>query len=421
MTLSDLIDILGWLLLIPAAGVLLLALVFGVEVILAALLGPGRGPGGDTTRASSRPGPARGERSGSFAVLIPAHNEQAVLAGTLSGVTDQLGPDDRALVVADNCSDQTAAIARGAGVLVLERTDTVRRGKGFALDAGIRELERLVDAGQMPEPAVLVIVDADCRLGERSLDRLRDAVLGTGDPAQAVYLMDPPPDAGPTDRVSALAFCFKNQVRPIGLARMGGPCLLTGTGMAMTWDQARAARLASGNIVEDMQLGLDLAIDGHPPRVCPGAMVFSDLPGDEQAKRTQRTRWEHGHLSSLTRHALPMFARGVARGRADLVLLAFELAVPPLSLLVLLTLALAGLTGVVALLGGPIGPLVVAGGAAAAVLGPFLLGWARYGRRIVPPRELFSIGAYVVAKVPLYVAAAIKRQTSWVRTKRDAE
>src|SRR5207248_3357302 len=76
--------------------------------------------------------PARRPR---IAVLVPAHDEEVVLAGMLASVMPQVDistPDaDRVVVVADNCSDDTARIARSFGAIVLERSDAFNRGKGF--------------------------------------------------------------------------------------------------------------------------------------------------------------------------------------------------------------------------------------------------------------------------------------------------
>src|SRR6185436_16232635 len=69
-----------------------------------------------------------------LAVLVPAHNEGSGLLPTIANIQSQLGPGDRLLVVADNCSDDTAAVARQNGAEVVERTDPTRLGKGFALD-----------------------------------------------------------------------------------------------------------------------------------------------------------------------------------------------------------------------------------------------------------------------------------------------
>src|SRR5262249_1951333 len=155
---------------------------------------------------------------------------------------------------------------------VVEREDAERRGKGYALDHGVRFL------AEKP-PDVVVFLDADCNIGAGALDELVRGTSMSGRPLQAVYLMGTPPEE-PTARqqLSAFAFQFKNQVRPLGLHRLGLPCLLTGTGMALPWDIAAKAELATANIVEDMKLGLDLAVDGRAPQLCPQALVTSELP-----------------------------------------------------------------------------------------------------------------------------------------------
>ena len=175
---------------------------------------------------------------------------------------------------------------------MIERTDPTRRGKGFALDHGIRSLEPT-------PPDVVIIIDADCRLQAGAIDLLGEQACRTGRPAQAVYLLEPPARAGVLTQLSAFAFLFKNLVRPRGLVRLGLPCLLTGTGMAIPWVLVRSAPLASGNIVEDMQLGVDLACAGNAPKLCPGARVDGVLPSGGAAAYRQRRRWEHGHLRTL--------------------------------------------------------------------------------------------------------------------------
>jgi cellulose synthase/poly-beta-1,6-N-acetylglucosamine synthase-like glycosyltransferase len=84
-----------------------------------------------------------------------------------------------------------------------------------------------------------------------------------------VYDMEQWSNPTPKDSISALAFLVKNLVRPSGLKQLGFPSLLTGTGMAFPWSIIRSVSLASGNIVEDMHMSLDLAIAGHPTLFCP--------------------------------------------------------------------------------------------------------------------------------------------------------
>jgi cellulose synthase/poly-beta-1,6-N-acetylglucosamine synthase-like glycosyltransferase len=294
----------------------------------------------------------------------------------------------------------------------VERQDAARRGKGFALAAGI---EFLKDA----PPAVVVVIDADMRLGAGSIDALVAAVVRHAAPAQALDLLEPPAHAPMRVQVSALAFFFKNHVRALGAEVLGIPCLLRGTGMAFPWKLISGAALATDNLVEDMQLGMDLALAGHAPRFCPAARVTGQVPAETAAAAVQRTRWEHGHLQTILRNVPRLVGQGLKRQRPGLIGLAFDLAVPPLALLVILwcvvalaagALWAAGLAGIA-----PLGALAAVGGLLAASI---LAGWARFARHILPPRTLLSIPFYVLWKVPLYLAFVWKRQHSWIRTER---
>lgn len=391
--------------LLTLATVLLVpVVVFCVECILA--IPPRRWRAG-AERAGARP---------RVAVVIPAHDEETEIGLTLVAVTAQLRLGDRVVVVADNCTDHTAEVARAAGCEVVLRDDPSRRGKGYALDAGVRHV---ATAGELPD--VLVVFDADCIPHGGCVTALARRAIETGRPAQATYLMALP--AKPTAHlaVSALAVLVKNFVRPRGLARAGLPCLLTGTGMAFPWGVIRGAKLASDNIVEDMQLGLDLALAGHAPVFCEEATVVGRLPPSPAAAQTQRRRWEHGHLHTLIRQSPRLLVRGVLSRRwAALVLLA-ELCVPPLSLLMLLmTTATLVATAAAALLGAsPLPAILLAAGSACVTL-CVLASWLRFGRRAMPVASVLGAPRYALAKVPLYATFVARRQKAWVRTERAA-
>ncbi len=347
-----------------------------------------------------------------LAVLVPAHNEETGIGPTLRGIREQLEPGDRVVVVADNCSDATAERARAEGVEVLERRDDRLRGKGYALSFGLHHLKAAA-------PDLVVFIDADTRLDAGAIRALRDTAVETRRPVQAVYRLDPPPGAGATDYISSFAFLTKNLVRPAGLSRLGVPCHILGTGMALPWELIDIDRLATGNIVEDMQMGIDLAIAGTPPLFCLDASVSGSLPASRKAALTQRTRWEHGHLGTLLTQAPRLAWQSLRRGRASLLGLALDLAVPPLALLCLLWAAVAIACGISAWRGWSAVPAIVAGSAGSALLLSVFLAWARHASRVIPGRVLFFAPLYILWKIPLYAAFLFKRQTAWVRTARD--
>jgi cellulose synthase/poly-beta-1,6-N-acetylglucosamine synthase-like glycosyltransferase len=344
-------------------------------------------------------------------VLIPAHDEEAVIADTLASVMADLRADDRLLVVADNCRDRTAEIARDAGAEVVERHDPVSRGKGFALDFGFRRL-----AGG--DDDVIVIVDADCRVAPGSFDALARTVAQTGHPAQAEYVMTCPPVPTPRDVVSQLAVTVKNRVRQRGITALGGPCVLTGSGMAFRRRTLVGAALAGSDLVEDMKLSYELSAAGNGPVFCPEAVVVAPLPQAVNASRAQRTRWEHGHLQTLLRRAPALLLTSVRRMSPSLLLAAVDLAVPPLSLLVIVW----GLVAVLSLAAWCAGGAGIAAAVSAASGG--LLATAVLTAQVCFGRGslvgvVTSVPRYVAGKLPIYAAFIVRRQRAWVRTDRE--
>ncbi|QKD84215.1 glycosyltransferase family 2 protein [Thermoleptolyngbya sichuanensis A183] len=353
-----------------------------------------------------------GDRSFRFMVLMPAHNEELGISDCLHHLIREVDSPEQVLVVADNCTDQTAAIARSFGVDVIERQNPARLGKGYALDYGLRHLEAV-------RPDVVVLVDADCVARSGSIQRIVQLAFQENRPVQAVYLMRTPEAPSQRDLISALAFLFKNLVRPVGMAQLGLPCWLTGTGMAFPWSVIRQVSLSSGNLVEDMQMSVDLAIAGSAPLLCADAEIGGCLPSQRTSAKQQRTRWEHGHLQTLKTQVPRLLQAAIHQQRLDLLMLALDLGVPPLALLVLLWTAsvLAAMAGFA--VGGTILPLVISALAGAFLLVAVLLGWYRFGRSLVPLSAILAVPFYILWKIPLYVTFLFRPQTKWIRTDRE--
>lgn len=377
---------------------LLPTLVLFVEVVMACL--PARLP-----PAARVPRPR-------LAVLVPAHDEASIITATLDSIRAQLCEGDRLLVVADNCTDDTALLARAAGAEVVERFNAQARGKGYALDFGVRYL------GFDPPP-VIIVVDADCQLGEGALTRLATCCIDSGRPVQALYLMQAPAGAGLKTRVAEFAWRVKNLVRPRGSARLGLPCQLMGAGMAFTWRDLASLELASGHLVEDVKMGLDLCRIGKAPLFCPDALVTSWFPVSDEGLGVQRRRWEHGHLGVLLKDAPRLLIESLVRRNGALLALALDLMVPPLALLVL------ALTGVFCfswlawlLLEVSAAPWLAS--CAMALLGiAILLAWYRFCRGLIAFSVLLYAPLYAAKKIPIYLGFLVKRQVDWVRSKRD--
>lgn len=356
--------------------------------------------------------PASGGYRPSIAVLVPAHNEAAGIAATLFAIQVQLQFGDRVLVVADNCTDDTAAAALAAGADVIARCDPERRGKGYALDFGVRHLA-------LAPPAVVIIIDADCLLQYGALDLLACRSLAANRPMQALYMMQSPAGASLKTKVAEFAWSVKNWARALGFQRLGLPCQLMGTGMAFPWPLIEQAELASGHIVEDLKLGLDFARQGQAPLFCSEAQVTSVFPVNAEGVQSQRTRWEHGHLGMMIKEGPRLLLESLRTKNLDLFALTIDMCVPPLALLTLLVLVFCLLGMMLWAVTGNALPWSLAIINPAILTLAVLLVWARFGRAILTFGNLAYAPIYALRKIPLYLKFLVHRQIEWVRSHRD--
>lgn len=351
---------------------------------------------------------------GSMVVLIPAHNEEAGLAETLVAAKKDLLQDDRILVVADNCTDSTVEIAHRHGVDVITRTDMKQRGKGYALDFGIRSLEA-------NPPEHVVILDADCLPEAGALDRIRQMSAHCGRPVQARYLMTLS-EKTISQKVSVFAFRLKNWVRPQGLSNLGGPCLLTGSGMAFPWSTIAQADLAHGHLVEDMKLGLELAAEDCAPVFCSSATIVSPLPQSEDGAKTQRSRWVRGHLSVMG-NVLMRLPGLMTTGNGMGVVLSMSILVPPLTVLIVLqSVAVFSSLLLTVLFSLPDLAVVLAFGTISVFTLATLAAWWKFGRDIIPASDLFGLVGHVLIRIARYPVAIFRpKKSGWERTERGSD
>lgn len=236
--------------------------------------------------------PRLAESMHTFAVLIPAHDEEAALPAALRSLTEQDYPADRfrVYVVADNCTDRTAEVARTAGVTCFVRADSERRGKGHALAFGLERV--LKDA-----PDVVVILDADCTLNREALREL-DAAFAAGAEVAQAAVRSRNADEGPTGYVAAVGAAFDEAVA-VGRHRLGLSVPLRGTGMAFRRDVLKRVPWEAFGPVEDAEYAGKLWRAGVRVRHS-GAVVSCAAPAavDELCRQRRRWRAAAGFLSS---------------------------------------------------------------------------------------------------------------------------
>jgi len=346
-------------------------------------------------------------------IVVPAHDEAASLKLRLTALSKAARGRADILLVADNCTDRTAEIARNAGVETIERVDPERRGKGFALDFARQHLRR-------NPPEVVIVVDADCAIDGQSLNILIARCVAGGNPQQATNLQAPAPDASPAVQLSTFAFFIKNVVRQRALQRITGRVNLLGTGMALPWSAFVGAELATSNIVEDLKLGQELAEAGHGPQFAEDAAVWSAAESDANTL-SQRHRWEGGFLRNALLVAPGFLLRSLRRRDGAGTWGAVNLMIPPFALLILIDLiALVAAGSGTWATGAAAWPLFLLGGLLLLAGAGLILAWAAGGSRFVSARSLAQAPLYLLWKAPMYIRFVRRgAPKEWLRTGRD--
>jgi 1,2-diacylglycerol 3-beta-glucosyltransferase len=357
--------------------------------------------------------PPYGPPSVRFAIVVPAHNEQEGIAATVENLRAVEYPKDlfSVVVVADNCSDETALRAERAGARVFVRQDDKLRGKGYAL---AHAFERLA-----PEVDAIVVVDADTIVSPNLLSAFCARIQVGAKAVQADYAVRNPNAAWRT-RLMAIAFGSFHVLRSLARERLELSAGLRGNGMCFTTSLLQEVPHDAYSIVEDVEYGIKLGEAGHRVHYAAEAHVYGEMVTSATASTSQRQRWEGGRAALAGSRGLPLIAQAFARRSLVLLDLAFDILVPPLSTLVAWNVA--GLTYAVVVrwvFGQPVSAAIWI--ANLGVIGVYVLrGWSLSG---TGPRGLVDLGAapfYVVWKMWLKVRQSDQPST-WVRTAREAQ
>jgi 1,2-diacylglycerol 3-beta-glucosyltransferase len=375
-------------------------------------------------QGSARPGgaPRPAPSTRRFAIMVPAHNEAALIGRALESFELLDYPRElfQVHVVADNCSDGTADTVRRSGFEVHERVDLQVPGKGPALNWLLERL--LVDDGRFDS---VVIVDADTTVHPAFLSHLAATLDDGARVAQAFYGVRDAGDSTATAlRFAALA--CRHHVRPLGRTALGGSSGLYGNGMAFDVEVMQA-RAWTGHLTEDMEFQMELLLDGYRVAYVPGAMLEAEMPLSLEAAASQNERWELGRIE-MARRYIPVLVSRVVKdrklraARADAVL---DHMVPPLSVLMAATGATGLGAAMMALLRGrriDRTNLLVTGISAATLTGHVLFGLRSVGAPTAMYRALWRAPRFVLWKFGLWLRILIKpSRVEWVRTARNSE
>lgn len=343
-----------------------------------------------------------------FTIIIPAHNEGEIVGQTVEKILACDYPRDRFSLnlVADNCDDDTAEIARKAGANVLVRFDREKRGKGHALAYALESLK------DEPGDAVLFL-DADSS-PESDYLRVLASYLVRGDVMiQGRYDVNEP-NRNWFTRLTSTSFVLRNRWQFPACDALGLTLPLRGSGMCFERSLIYRLGWEAHGLTEDMEMTFKLIRENIPVSFAARAVSRQFMPATPAQAQTQRQRWsagEHDLRKVILRNEIPeAWRRRDWRAVLSLVLMA----APPFSLQLCLALVLllpAWLVG-----GAAWGLSLLALGLFA---GYFFLGLERLDRQGLAAAAMLPL--FALWRVGIYLAALFRKPTEWIRTARNGK
>jgi cellulose synthase/poly-beta-1,6-N-acetylglucosamine synthase-like glycosyltransferase len=383
-----------WILMLPAVAACLYLL--GLTLLSAAL--PPRAPSSRKLR---------------FDIIVPAHNEEPVLANVIRSLQALDWPADqfRVVVVADNCTDATAAIAAAAGAHVMQRIDPEHRGKGYALDFGFKasRARGWADA--------VVVVDADAQVSPNLLESFACRIERGEHAIQAHYGVSNTSASWRT-RLLSIAKAAFHIVRSRGRERVRASCGIRGNGWAVTHTLLDQVPYKAFSLTEDLEYGISLGMAGFRVAYADEAHANAEMVSAESAARKQRQRWESGRFQLIRNMTVPLLRQAVRKRSLVCLDLACDLMVLPLSYVVLNVLALLVLA-VIATLAQPLMQvwIWVGLGCVAALVLHILRGWQLSGAGLQGLVDLARAPFFLLWKIVVMLRG--NQSKEWVRTKRE--
>lgn len=243
------------------------------------------------------------EKNNKFMAIIPAHNEEIVVGNLIASLQKQNYPKDLydIYVIADNCTDNTAEVARKAGAIVYERFDEEHKTKGYALDWFLKQkIEEnapydafcIFDADNIVDVDFLKNMNKKLCQGEEVVQGYRDIKNPTDSWVSAGY---------------AIFYWTMNRFYHLARYNLGLSPLINGTGFMVKFDLVKPTNgFDTVTLTEDIEFSLKTIISGKKLGWATDAIVYDEQPVGFKQSWSQRSRWTIGHIQCLQEYTKPL-------------------------------------------------------------------------------------------------------------------
>jgi len=267
-----------------------------------------------------------------FAVMIPAHNEELLLERLLSSIAQLTYPRNmvKLFVVADNCSDATAAIGRNNGAVVLERYDNNLRGKGYAIKYALANMN-------LNDCDAIFVVDADSIVEASAMNAL-DRAIQNGARIMQCYNGLANPDESWFTRIMDVSRTLGNEVLEPAKEILGLSSHLMGNGMCFVRDVIARYGWDAFTVGEDWEYYAKLVTRGERISFVNKARVYHSESVNLKQATSQRLRWSSGRFAIAAKYGFRLLFNGVKNSSITKIDAAMPLLLPNPSLGISMTI-----------------------------------------------------------------------------------
>lgn len=242
-----------------------------------------------------------------FAMIVAAHNEEVVIGKLVKSLINQDYPKELfdVFVIADNCTDNTAKVARKNGANVYERFNKEQRGKGYALEwmfAKIFKMKEKYDA--------VAIFDADNLVSKDWCKEINSKMVEGYKVVQG-YIDSKNPNDSWIAASYSIAFWSQNRMYQLARANVGLSNQIGGTGFAIDTNILKEYGWGATCLTEDLEFSCKLILKGEKVGWAHDAIIYDEKPLTLKQSWIQRRRWMQGFADVASRYFFKLIKKGL--------------------------------------------------------------------------------------------------------------